>query len=91
MLFLFEAAGMPAFWMKDTRIPLDFIWIKDNKVAEITKDVQPQPNVPDASLRTYQPAELIDSVIEVNAGWTAKNMIKPGDGVTVSLAGQKQY
>jgi uncharacterized membrane protein (UPF0127 family) len=84
MLFLFAAPGKVAFWMKDTLIPLDFIWIKDGKVAEITPDVQPEPNVSDSSLHIYLPAEEIDSTIEVNAGWAAKNEIKVGDKVIVS-------
>ena len=70
MLFLFEAPGKYTFWMKDMQFPLDFIWIKDGRVVEITA------NVPNSNLQIYEPAQLVDSMIEVNAGWTAKNNIK---------------
>ncbi|MEJ0021215.1 MAG: DUF192 domain-containing protein [Candidatus Doudnabacteria bacterium] len=83
MLFVFPEVGRMGFWMKDTLIPLDFIWIREGKIVEITPNVPTEPNVPDASLRTYAPEESIDSTIEVNAGWTAKNNIKVGDEVTV--------
>jgi hypothetical protein len=83
MLFIFSSPSRVAFWMKDTKIPLDFIWIKDGKVVEITKNVQPEPNLPDASLHRYLPAELIDSTIEVNAGWATKNKVKVHDSVRI--------
>ena len=85
MLFVFPGPGKVGFWMKDTLIPLDFIWIRDGKVVEITANVQPEPNLPDPALHIYRPAELIDSTVEVNAGWAAKNQIKVGDIVTVNI------
>lgn len=84
MLFSFQTPGKPAFWMKDTRIPLDFIWIRGGSVVEITRDVRPEPNVTDGSLRRYLPVEPVDSMIEVNAGWTAKNVVKAGDSVVLN-------
>jgi hypothetical protein len=42
MLFIFDQKGTtPAFWMKDMLIPLDIIWIKDSKVSQIDKNIQP--------------------------------------------------
>ena len=36
MLFVFERTGVFKFWMKDTLIPLDMIWINDqNKIIDI--------------------------------------------------------
>ncbi len=83
MLFVFAGPGKVGFWMKDTLIPLDFIWIRDGKVVEITPNVPVEPNVPDAALHRYLPAESIDSALEVNAGWAAKNSIKVGDPAVV--------
>jgi uncharacterized membrane protein (UPF0127 family) len=83
MLFDFETSGRHGFWMKDTRFPLDFIWIMDGKVIEITPNVQPQLGVPDQQLITYLPDQPVDMVLEVNAGWVAKNGIKIGDSVII--------
>lgn len=85
MLFVFNSKQiMPSFWMKDMQIPLDFIWISNNKVSEITANVPPPAkNAPDNSLSIYKPNEPIDLVLEVNAGFTIKNSIKIGDTVTL--------
>ena len=85
MLFVFPTPGRTAFWMKDTLIPLDFIWIRDGKVVEITTNVPVELNVPDAALHKYLPSESIDSALEVNAGWAARNNIKVGDSVAVAI------
>ncbi len=87
MLFIFDTKNIPVenakFWMKDMKIPLDFIWIKDNKISEITPNVPaPIPNTPDNALQIYAPSTSIDYVLEVNAGFTMKNNIKVGDTVT---------
>lgn len=83
MLFAFPAIGRYAFWMKGMKFNLDFIWIKAGKIVEITSNAPAEPGIPDASLHSYLPAEEVDSVIEVNAGWTAKNKVKVGDAVSV--------
>ncbi|OGE80290.1 MAG: hypothetical protein A2660_01140 [Candidatus Doudnabacteria bacterium RIFCSPHIGHO2_01_FULL_45_18] len=83
MLFKFTRPGRYIFWMKGMQIPLDFIWIKGSQVAEITPNVQPEPGVGADLLKTYQSWDLIDSVLEVNAGWAAKNNIRVGDPVEV--------
>ena len=42
MLFIFEQEGIYPFWMKDTLIPLDMIWIsEEKKIVFIARDVQP--------------------------------------------------
>ncbi len=42
MLFVFEDNSQHGFWMKNTLIPLDMIWISENKeIVAIKKDAQP--------------------------------------------------
>ena len=42
MLFIFEKEGEYPFWMKNTLIPLDIIWInKDKEVVFISENAQP--------------------------------------------------
>lgn len=88
MLFDFGkgATVTPNFWMKDMNFSLDFIWIKNNKVIGITKNV-PAPiksqgqKIKDNELPLYPPPSPVDAVLEVNAGWTERNKIKIGDEV----------
>ncbi|MBX4191487.1 MAG: DUF192 domain-containing protein [Candidatus Doudnabacteria bacterium] len=81
MIFIFQKEDKHGFWMKETNFPLDFIWIKDNKVTEITADVPTQLFVTENKLKVYTPKEPIDWMLEVNAGFAAKKGIKVGDSV----------
>ncbi len=82
MLFLFPARGQYQFWMKDMTIPIDIIWLRDNLVADITRqvpaptDLQHQDNLP-----LYSSREPIDSVLEVRSGFADRYSIRIGDKV----------
>lgn len=86
MLFVFESKNIkPAFWMKDMKFSIDIIWIKDNKVAQITKEIPaPTPGTEDRNLPLYIPDAPIDYVLEVNSGFSDKNEIKAGDPIDLS-------
>src|SRR5258708_9453014 len=75
------ASLVPAFWMKEMKFNLDFIWIKNNRVVEITKNVA-APSSPEEQLKLYSPKQSIDSVLEVNAGWSERNRIQINDTIT---------
>ncbi len=80
---LFDFGRQPsgtAFWMKDMKFDLDFIWIAGGKVVGITADVA-HPNSPNDPLPYYYPPQPVNQVIEVNAGWAKKSNIKTGDDV----------
>lgn len=83
VLFVFDTKNVyPAFWMKDTLIALDIIWIDDAKVVKISKNVQPETGKKDSELTRYYADKPIDFVLEVNAGFSDKNNIKEGEGVS---------
>jgi uncharacterized membrane protein (UPF0127 family) len=80
MLFVWEGVGAHTLWMKDMRFALDFIWLDENKtVIEITRDVSPQPGIPDAELARYTPALPSAYVIEMSAGEAGRLGIQTGD------------
>ena len=76
MLFIFDEPDRYGFWMKDTLIPLDILWINNGEVVHIEENVRPEsfPNV-------YRPDELATKVLEVNAGWVSKNKVLIGSKV----------
>lgn len=80
MLFVFEKKDItPSFWLKGMVIPIDIIWINDNKVVKIDKNLQPpEADTKDEDLKLYQPKEPIDFVLEVGSGFADKNQIKVG-------------
>lgn len=79
MLFVYQSEGDYPFWMKNTKIPLDMIWIdKDFKVVFI---VTAEPCLSDPC-PVYDPQKQAKYVLELNAG-TAQNInLKEGDEVT---------
>ena len=87
MLFVFSTKNInPSFWMKDMLIPIDFIWIRNNRVSEINPDARPPVNgTPDNQLQIYKPVNPIDYVLEVNAGFAARHTIMVGDNVVLNL------
>lgn len=70
----------PPFWMKDMRFAIDILWINDNKIVQIDKNVQPpETGTTDDKLILYIPNQPIDYVLEVAAGFSDENNIKIGD------------
>lgn len=77
MLFVFPVAAKYGFWMKEMKFDLDFIWIKDGVVVEITEEVK-MPKEGE-KLMTIKPQVMIKKMLEVNSGWVKKNGVKIGD------------
>jgi uncharacterized protein len=77
MLFVFAAATPRVFWMRNTLIPLDIIYIGANgRVVSISRNVQPldESGAPSAGPAKY--------VLELAAGRAAQVGLLPGDRVT---------
>lgn len=78
MLFVFGDEAMQTFWMKNTLIPLDMIFInKDFEIVDI-KNAVPCKEEPCALYKSSKPVKY---VLEVNGNFTAKNSIRIGDGI----------
>ncbi len=66
MLFVFAKESFYSFWMKDTLIPLDMIWLdRGQKVVHLERQVLPCQEDP---CPTYQPGAAALYVLEINAG-----------------------
>ena len=78
MLFPYDHKEQYNFWMRGMQFPLDFIWIDDKIIADITRNVQPPQgnNIP-----IVTPAVAIDTILEVNAGTVDRLGIQIGDTV----------
>ena len=84
MLFLFDTPSFPSFWMKEMKFPIDIIFINNDRVTTVHKNVQP-PESPTSPLTVYKPTEPSDKVLELNAGQATAFDIKPGDTVQIEL------
>lgn len=78
MLFVFEEEEMRAFWMKNTYIPLDIIFINENRTVINVEKAVPQPDASDQNLKRYRSDRPAKYVIEVNAGYAENYSIKEG-------------
>ena len=76
MIFPFDSEDYYGFWMMNTSIPLDLIWINAGKqVVYIQNDAQPCTI---ASCPVYKPDAPAKYVLEVNAGFSKDHNIKVG-------------
>lgn len=92
MLFVFEEENFHPFWMKDTKIPLDIIWISSAKeVIDLTPNVAPQPNVSDFELKVYRPRVKARYALEIGAGMAAKNGVSVGDRANFEIPEKTAY
>ncbi|HPQ80505.1 MAG TPA: DUF192 domain-containing protein [bacterium] len=86
MWFDFSSTGMGVyhFWMKDTLVPLDWIFVDDEmKIVDIKADNKPN----DETMYPPEGAEgpRFQYVLEVKAGTASKNGIKTGDTVQLRV------
>ena len=76
MLFIFQYERMQSFWMRNTMIPLDMMFVnKDNKIITIHK------NTKTLSAQSYPSTAPAIYVVEVVGGFTDKYNIVNGDKV----------
>jgi len=76
MIFPFDKEDYYGFWMMNTTIPLDMIWINSSKqVVYIQKNAQPCMITSCPVYKNDKPAMY---VLEVNAGFTDKHNIEVG-------------
>lgn len=75
MLFIFDQSEPRSFWMKNTYIPLDIIYVDNGTIVTISEFTQP---LSEKSVPSVFPAKY---VIEVNAGFCQQNKITEGDSI----------
>ena len=81
MLFIFPYEAITSFWMKNTKIPLDMIFISsDWTITEIKRDIQPCISDPCPTYPSEYPTKY---VLEVNAGFSEKNGVRAGDKINL--------
>ncbi|SNZ01840.1 DUF192 domain-containing protein [Flagellimonas pacifica] len=77
MLFIFDDVAMHSFYMKNTQIPLDIIYIDENlKIASFQKNAKP---FDETGLSSGVP---IKYVLEINAGLSDQLGLIVGDSVS---------
>lgn len=74
MLFFYPACARASFWMRNTYLPLDMIFIAaDGRIVRIARMTVPQ------TLDVHDSGEKVNGVFEVNGGLTQRLGIEEGD------------
>ncbi len=76
MLFVFDRPGRQAFWMKGMLFSLDIVWLLDDTVVHIERDIRA------TTTDIFTPKERANRVLEWNAG--AGKGLEVGDHVIFS-------
>jgi uncharacterized protein len=80
MLFDFHTTVMTSFWMKNTILPLDIIFVRsDGRISSIAADAVPYS---EASIPSSEP---VRAVLEINAGRARALGIVPGSIVHAAI------
>ncbi len=80
MLFVFPEEAERSFWMKNTKIPLDAIFVSANLTVVNVRTMEPCYEDPCRSYGSSGPAKY---VLEVNKGVAEKNRIAPKSKITI--------
>ncbi|HBB30542.1 MAG TPA: hypothetical protein DDZ80_14590 [Cyanobacteria bacterium UBA8803] len=86
MLFSFNPPQTVSFWMRNVKIPLDMVFLRDGKVQAIATNVPPCTTT---TCPTYGPETAIDQVIELRGGRAAELGLKVGDRVNINFLGEQ--
>lgn len=76
MLFVYQRSQNISMWMKNTMLPLDMLFIRqDGTIARIEKETKPY------ALDSIVSGEPVLAILELNGGVADKYGIQPGDRV----------
>ncbi len=83
MVFLFPEPDVHLFWMKNTLVPLDIIWMDDaSTVLHIEANTPPCKSDP---CPNYGPMRKASKVLELRAGTAAAEGLKTGDRLRITI------
>lgn len=86
MIFVYNSEADRSFWMKNTLIPLDIIFLSSNRTIINIEKAYPEPNATDSELTRYRSEEPAQYVVEVNQNFTDRKGIEKGDRVEFTLS-----
>ena len=85
MLFIFEEPQNLTFWMKNTLIPLDIIFIDKDGIVLNVEEADVEPGVPDNSLTRHKSDGPAKWALEIKQGLSEHYGIAAGTQVVIDL------
>jgi len=81
MIFVYSSENIYPFWMKDTLIPLDIIWLDKTGKIVTYHNALPEPKVPLTKLKNYKNSSPAQYIMEINSHDFDKLKLKIGDTI----------
>lgn len=85
MLFVYDPPDLVSFWMKNTLIGLDIIFISSELKVVSVHEASPGAGLPDEEVDRFTSEQAVAYVLEINRGLSASYGIGPGTTVLVDM------
>jgi uncharacterized membrane protein (UPF0127 family) len=85
MLLVFDPKDIPSLWPKGMKFPIDIIWIDGTTVVGVDKGAEPEGNLALEGIKLYSPRQLVDKVLQINAGLADKLNIDSGSKIELNI------
>ena len=83
MLFVYDSAAPRSFWMKNTLVPLDIIFVDGEGRVLNVEHASTEPGVPDDELAGYTSDGAAQYVVEVERGYANETGVSAGDRLVI--------
>lgn len=90
MLFEFAEPAQQSFWMRHMQFPLDMVFILNNQVVDIAKNMPP-PKETFGIPKTYNSNVEANKVLELNAGGVEKYGIEKGQSIFDAITSENVF
>lgn len=84
MLFVFDLPAQYPFWMKNTKMDLDYVWMLQGVVVDLSEEVPAGDGLPKDQIARVIPKTEVDWVLEVPAGFIAQHQLQAGDRLMIT-------
>jgi uncharacterized membrane protein (UPF0127 family) len=88
MLFIFPKPDYYQFVMREMNFPLDIIFINNDEIVDIKKNLEPEGVSPQ---KIYSPSQTANKILEINSGLSDLNNFSIGDKLFFSEKTSKNY
>ncbi len=84
MLFVLDPPREVTFWMKDTNVELDIIFVAANGTVLEIAEADPEPDTPDHLLSRYPSGGAVGWVVEIEQGLSREHNVTAGSRMMIS-------
>ncbi len=81
MVFVYDDADDRSFWMKNTYVPLDMIFVAPDGTVSNVEHAEPEPNTSTADLERYESDGPAQYVVELERGFANRTGVDAGSEI----------